>query len=93
MRPSDFRFQVERSAKKLYWDDVIKDIQETLPSQLHELAVETVIYYLPAEICDQPTKELRKAVIDSIPDDCQPPHAKQMIMQGTKVLWKKRNVR
>ena len=93
MRPGDFRHQVSQSAKKLYWSDVIADIEDRFPPAFHALAVETVIYYLPAEICDLPDKESRRAVIDSIPDDCEPSHAKQLIIEGTKVLWRKNAVR
>ena len=93
MRPADFRYQVSQSAKKLYWQDVLDDIRERLEPQFFDLAVETVIYYLPPEIVDLPDTESRRAVIDSIPDNCKPSHAKELIVQGTKVLWKKQNVR
>lgn len=93
MRPSDFRHQVSQSAKKLYWDDVLADIEERFEPQFHALAVETVIYYLPAEICDQADEATRVAIIRSIPDDCEPSHAKALIISGTKVLWRKRAVR
>jgi hypothetical protein len=83
---------VSLSAKKLYWDQVLADIQDRFGPQFHDLAVETVIYYLPGEICELSSAEERKAVIDSIPDDCSPAHAKQLIINGTRVLWKKRNV-
>lgn len=93
MRPAEFRHLVGQSAKKLYWQDVLDDIKERLEPQFYNLAVETVIYYLPAEICELDDQAERRAVIDSIPDDCEPAHAKQLIISGTKVLWKKRNVR
>ncbi len=92
MRPGDFRNQVSLSAKKLYWDQVLADIQDRFGPQFYDLAVETVIYYLPGEICELSDAEERRAVIDSIPDDCSPKHAKQLIINGTRVLWKKRNV-
>ena len=80
-------------AKKLYWNQVLADIHDRFEPQFHDLAVETVIYYLPAEICDLADAQARRDVIDSIPDDCKPAHAKQLIISGTKVLWRKRNVR
>lgn len=80
-------------AKKLYWNQVLADIRDRFEPQFHDLAVETVIYYLPGEIIKQPDVEVRRAIIDSIPDDCKPAHAKQLIISGTKVLWRKRNVR
>ena len=93
MRPADFRHQVSQSAKKLYWTEVIADIEDRFPPAFHALAIETVIYYIPGEIVKQPDVEVRRAIIDSIPDDCEPSHAKQLIINGTKVLWNKRNVR
>ena len=93
MRPGDFRHQVSLCAKKLYWDQVLADIHDRFEPQFHDLAVETVIYYLPAEIVDLPDTEARVAVVNSIPDDCEPSHAKQLIISGTKVRWNKRNVR
>ena len=93
MRPGDFRHQVSLCAKQLYWDQVLADIHDRFEPQFHDLAVETVIYYLPAEIVDLPDTEARVAVVNSIPDDCEPSHAKQLIISGTKVLWNKRNVR
>ena len=80
-------------AKKLYWNQVLADIRDRFEPQFHDLAVETVIYYLPAEICELADAQARRDVINSIPDDCKPAHAKQLIISGTKVLWRKRNVR
>lgn len=93
MRPAEFRHLVGQSAKKLYWQDVLDDIKERFEPQFFNLAVETVIYYLPGEIVELPDQETRRAVIESIPDECEPAHAKKLIISGTKVLWKKRNVR
>lgn len=93
MRPGDFRHQVSLCAKKLYWDQVLADIHDRFEPHFHDLAVETVIYYLPGEICELADAQARRDVIDSIPDDCKPAHAKQLIISGTKVLWRKRNVR
>lgn len=93
MRPAEFRLMVGQSAKKLYWQEVLDDIKERFEPQFYNLAVETVIYYIPGEIVKQADIEVRRAIIDSIPDDCEPAHAKQLIINGTKVLWKKRNVR
>lgn len=93
MRPAEFRHLVGQSAKKLYWNDVLEDIKERFEPQFYNLAVETVIYYLPGEIVDIPDQETRRAVIQSIPDDCEPSHAKKLIISGTKVLWNKRHVR
>lgn len=92
MRPADFRYQVSQSAKKLYWDQILDDIRDRFEPQFYDLAVETVIYYLPGEICELADVQARRDVIDSIPDDCEPAHAKQLIISGTRVLWKKRNV-
>ena len=93
MRPAEFRHLVGQSAKKLYWQDVLDDIKERLEPQFYNLAVETVIYYLPAEICELEDQAERRAVIESIPVDCQPSHARSLIIEGTKVLWRKRAVR
>lgn len=93
MRPSDFRHQVSLCAKKLYWTDVLADIEDRFPPAFHALAIETVLYYLPPEICDQPDIDTRRAIIDSIPDDCEPSHAKGLVKEHVKILWRKRAVR
>ena len=45
------RFQApSESAKKLYWDQVLAAIHDRLSRWKHDLAVETVIYYLPGDL-------------------------------------------
>ena len=73
MRPADFRHQV--SCVRRSCTGLTADIRGQF-EQFHDLAVETVIYYLGPEICDQPDIDTRRAIIDSIPDDCEPSHAK-----------------
>ena len=41
-------------AKKLYWNQVLADIHDRFEPQFHDLAVETVIYYLPGEYVSSP---------------------------------------
>ena len=91
MRPAEFRHKVQQAARKVFWGDVMAEIEKEFDPQFHDLARETVIYYMAEVICDLPNESERIAAVQSIPDDCQPSHAKPLIIQGCRVVWKKNN--
>ena len=89
MKPAAFNAQIKLAAKKTYYPQCLQYIEANLAPEFHDLAKATLIYYLPANILDLPTKEDRRAAIESIPHDATPSHTRQLIEQGVKTLWRK----
>ena len=46
MRPAEFRHKVQRAAKKVFWGDVMAEIEKQFDAQFHDLLRETVIYFM-----------------------------------------------
>jgi len=78
------------AAEKIYYPQCVEYIKHTLAPQFHQLARATLVYYLPSQIVNLKTKEERRKAIDSIPEDADPKHTKQLVTHGVKAMWKKR---
>lgn len=89
MKPASFNAQVKLAAKKTYYPQCLKYIEDNLAPEFHHLAKATLVYHLPSNILDLPSREERKAAIDSIPDDAVPSHSKDLVKLGVQMLWKK----
>lgn len=89
MKPASFNAQVKLAAKKTYYPQCLKYIEDNLAPEFHDLAKATLVYHLPSNILDLPSREERKAAIDSIPDDAVPSHSKDLVKIGVQMLWKK----
>ena len=89
MRPAEFNSQIKSAAKKTYYPQCLKYIEDNLEPAFHDLAKATLVYYLPSNILDLPSRDERKAAIDSIPHDATPSHTKQLVEHGVLALWKK----
>lgn len=89
MKPASFNAQIKLAAKKTYYPQCLKYIEDNLAPEFHHLAKATLVYHLPSNILDLPSREERKAAIDSIPDDAVPSHSKDLVKLGVQMLWKK----
>ena len=89
MRPSDFNRLIKLAAKQTYYPLCIKYIEDNLDEGFHPLALATLVYYLPRNILDLPTKQERKAAIESIPHEATPSHTKQLVEHGVTRLWER----
>lgn len=89
MKPASFNAQIKLAAKKTYYPQCLKYIEDNLTPEFHDLAKATLVYHLPSNILDLPSREERKAAIDSIPDDAVPSHSKDLVKLGVQMLWKK----
>ena len=85
MRPSDFNRLIKLAAKQTYYPLCIKYLDEGF----HPLALATLVYYLPRNILDLPSKEERRAAIESIPHEAIPSHTRQLVEHGVKRLWER----
>lgn len=90
MHPGNFRAIVKNAAGKIYYPQCLNYLQKNLPDDFQSLARATLIYYLPNQIVTLKTKEERRAAIDSIPENADPKHSKQLVSQGVRIAWKKR---
>jgi len=90
VHPGNFRATVKKSAEKIYYPQCLEYIANNLPDDFHALARATLIYYLPSQIVTLKTKEERRAAIDSIPENADPKHSKELVSQGVRIAWKKR---
>jgi hypothetical protein len=89
MKVAKFNSEVKLAAKKTYYPQCLEYIEANLDPDFHDLAKATLPYYLPSNILDLPSKDERRAAIDSIPDDATPSHTKDIVKIGVKLLWKK----
>jgi hypothetical protein len=89
MKPATFNAQIKLAAKKTYYPQCLQYIEDNLDADFHDLAKATLPYYLPSNILDLPSKDERRAAIDSIPDDAVPSHSKDLVKIGVQMLWKK----
>lgn len=89
MKPAAFNAKIKLAAKKTYYPQCLQYIEDNLDSDFHDLAKATLPYYLPSNILDLPSKDERRAAIDSIPDDAVPSHSKDLVKIGVQMLWKK----
>lgn len=89
MKPSKFNAEIKLAAKKTYYPQCLQYIEDNLDSDFHDLAKATLPYYLPSNILDLPSKDERRAAIDSIPDDAVHSHSKDLVKIGVQMLWKK----
>ena len=89
MRPSDFNRLIKLAAKQTYYPLCIKYIEDNLDEGFHTLALATLVYYLPKNILNLPSKEERRAAIDSIPHKATPSHTRQLVEHGVMTLWKR----
>ena len=87
MMPGELRQIVERSAKRVYWPEIVAELKSRLPQGFLPLAINNLIYYLPSVIVELPSKNERRAAIDAIPDDCEPWFLKEDIMHRVRFLY------
>ena len=90
MKPAQLKAELKFAAKKIYYPLVVEYIRANLEPEFHDLALASVIFYLPDQILSLPTKEERRQAIDSIPTDAYPAHSRDMVEAGVKILWKRR---
>ena len=72
MKPSKFNAEIKLAAKKTYYPQCLQYIEDNLDPDFHDLAKATLPYYLPSNILELPSKDERRAAIDSIPDNATP---------------------
>ncbi|HAY35800.1 MAG TPA: hypothetical protein DCY57_02275 [Bacteroidetes bacterium] len=89
MKPSKFNAEIKLAAKKTYYPQCLQYIEDNLDPDFHDLAKATLPYYLPSNILELPSKDERRAAIDSIPDNATPSHSKDLVKIGVEMLWKK----
>ena len=89
MKPAQFNAEIKLAAKKTYYPQCLQYIEDNLEPAFHDLAKATLVYYLPSNILDLPSRDERKAAIDSIPHNATPSHTRQLVEHGVMTLWKK----
>jgi hypothetical protein len=89
MKPAQFNAEIKLAAKKTYYPQCLKYIEDNLDPDFHDLARATLVYYLPSNILDLPSKDERREAIESIPHDAKPSHTRQLVEHGVKALWRK----
>jgi|TARA_R100000951_G_scaffold87464_1_gene75243 hypothetical protein len=89
MKPAKFNAEIKLAAKKTYYPQCLQYIEDNLDPDFHDLAKATLPYYLPSNILELPSKDERRAAIDSIPDNATPSHSKDLVKIGVEMLWKK----
>ena len=89
MKPAQFNAEIKLAAKKTYYPQCLQYIEDNLTPEFHDLAKATLVYYLPSNILDLPSRKERKAAIESIPHDATPSHTRQLVEHGVKTLWQK----
>lgn len=93
MKPDKLRHFVKMAAEKIYYPRCLEAIEESLDPAFHSLARATLVYYLPRVIAALPTVQERRDAIDSIPDDADPSHTKDLVKIGVKMAWENREER
>ena len=58
----------ESAAKKTSYPLVLKELKRQVPRDWMPIAESTVLFFLPRAILDLPTKQARRAALDSIPN-------------------------
>jgi len=89
MKPAQFNAEIKLAAKKTYYPQCLQYIEDNLEPAFHDLAKATLVYYLPSNILDLPSRDERKAAIDSIPHNATPSHTRQLVEHGVMTLWKR----
>lgn len=89
MKPDAFNMQIKIAAEKTLYPQCLMYIEGNMHKDFHSMANATLMYYLPRNILNLKTKQERKKAIDSIPEDVEPAHFKQFVINGVRSLWDK----
>ena len=79
----------ESAAKKTNYPLVLKELRRQVPRDWMPIAESTVLFFLPRAILDLPTKQARRAALDSIPNNTPVTNVRQFIEDGITSLWEK----
>ena len=88
MTLSKLRSVSQQASRKRNWSETQRFIDSEVEEQFRDLARCTVPFYIAGEIANLPTSEERHAWLNSIPDDCYPAHAKDLITMGAKRIYR-----
>ena len=76
------------ASRQKNWTETQRTIDSEVDDQFKDLVRCTVPFYIAGEIANLPTSEERHAWLNSIPDDCYPAHAKDLITMGAKRIYR-----
>lgn len=65
-------------------------LKRTFRKLFRSLVRDLMVGFLASKIYDLPTKEQRRAAIDDIPLDCDPPWARSLVECQVLFMWKQR---
>ena len=82
----------EEAAKGSTHAERMKWIEEHVPANYQALVRDYLVDLLAVRIFDLPTKEARRAAIEDIPLDCDPPWARSLIQCRVLDMWKNRKI-
>lgn len=80
----------EEAVKGNTHEERMRWIENNVPENFRSLVRDHMVAFLAAKIYELPTKELRRAAIDDIPLDCDPPWARSLVECYILHLWRER---
>lgn len=82
----------EEAAKGNSHEERMAWIDKNVPVNFRALVRDHMVGFLSVKIYNLPTKELRRAAIDDIPLDCDPPWARSLVESQILSMWRERKM-
>ena len=77
------------AAEKAHYPQVIAELHKNIDKKWWDIADSTIIFFLPRAILDLPTKQERRAALDSIPKNTKVSNLRQFVEDGITIMWEK----